>query len=103
MKFFPPSDVLMKVVGSVVIVCLLCTRKVQVNNIKTHLTTKCGAGVSGVNMSVDDILSQPLTTPLSRVEQNVAYNVVKRMIKTGKKRDSVSLPTAGEVRSQLIR
>ena len=55
--------------------------------------------------SVDDILSRPLTTPPTTVEQHIASSVVRRMMATGensKRRETIQLPTAGQVRYQTI-
>ena len=83
----------------VLVSCPSCQNKVQVSDVKKHMVINCGEGMT-VPMSVDDILSWPLTTPPTTVKQHIAS---RRMMATGensKRRETIQLPTAGQVRYQ---
>ena len=98
---FPPSDMLMRVLGRVVVICQSCNREVRVSDMKTHAATKCGEGGTIQDLSVSDILSRPLTTPPTTVEQRVASNVVRRMMSTSQGGERIRLPIAGQVRHKI--
>ena len=63
-----------------------------------HTATKCGVGRSAEVMSITDILSKPLTALPTTAEQQVASNVVRRMLSGHG--ETIQLPTAGQVRHQ---
>ena len=59
---------------------------------------KCGVGRTAEVTSITDILSKPLTAPPTTAEQQVASNVVRRMLNGHG--ETIRLPTAGQVRYQ---
>ena len=96
LKVLPPTEMLMKVLGGVLITCSACKQKVRVSDLKTHAATKCGEGRTAEVMSITDILSKPPTVPPTTAEQQVASNVVRRMLSGHG--ETIRLPTAGQVR-----
>jgi hypothetical protein len=95
LKVLPPSEMLLKVLSGVLITCLACSQKVRVSDLKTHTATKCGVGSTAEVMSITDILSKPLPAPPTTAEQEVASNVVRRMLSGHG--ETIRLPTAGRV------
>ena len=89
---------LLRVLGGVLITCLACKQKVRVSDLKTHTAMKCGVGGTAEVMSITDILSKPLTAPPTTAEQQVASNVVRRMLSGYG--ETIRLPTAEQVRYQ---
>ena len=91
-----PSSVLTKVLGRVIVKCSVCLEMVHIDDIHTHLASRCKKE-STIDLSVSDILSQSLTTP-TPTERQLASNLVRRMM-AATLSDSVQITTGGQVRN----
>ena len=68
------------------VTCQSCHQDILVSDVKTHAAMKCGQGGTGTahDLCASDIVSRPLTTPPTTVEQRVASNVVRHLMSTCK-------------------
>ena len=101
----PASDVVMKVLGTLLIRCdqPSCTEVVELQNLRLHV--KCGCKrqmlpYSPSKLTVGQLLACPLEAPPSSTEQRAATSIVKRMMYISSEESRVvKLPTAGSVSS----
>ena len=92
-----PSSVLMKVLGGVMVKCGVCTQLVCCADIKVHVESGCTRKPEGPpDLTVSRILNQPLTTPPTPTERQLASNLVRRMM-AATSSDSIQIATGGQV------
>ncbi len=101
----PPPEVVMKVLGSLLIQCDKphCTQVVALKNLRAHVDSGCqdeSATYSPSKLTVGQLLSRPLMSPPTTMEQKAATSVVKRMITASA--SSTASPSV-ESRSQLLK
>ena len=94
LKILPPTDMLMKILGRVLVTCPTCQVKVSLCNLNTHTATKCEEVRTVQDIPISDILSKSWTTPPTTAEQHVAANIVRWMMSMPG--ETICLPTAGQ-------
>lgn len=94
-----PSNITMSILGSMQVVCDVCTKSVQAKNYTKHLATMCSAYIdSPSKATIRDILSQPSHVAPSPTERRVAGSLIKRMM--AKNEGVVQVPTSN--RGQVL-
>ena len=97
----------LKVLGSLLLRCDRpdCSEIVELRKLSEHLESGCRKGVStypASKLTIEQVLSRPLTSPPTSVEKKAAAIIVKRMFTEATAGTSsssiVQLPTAGSVR-----
>ena len=89
-KTAPPLVV--NVIGGLCIVCEKCHNHIKLKNYNSHLCTTSPQQVLP-HTSIDEILNQPLTAPLSALEQKLQTNLARRSSDEG----ILQLKTGGKV------
>ena len=103
--FAPAAEVVTKVLGALLVRCdnPLCSAVIELKHLAEHVKSGCKdytATLSPSKLTVQQILSPPLISPPTAVEQKAAANVVKRLIHTAGAPSSspvVKLTTDGTV------
>ena len=91
-----PSDLLLGVLGQAMVICPFCTKSVRYSDIKAHHTTEC-SDTNPADLTLQDVLSQPLATEPTEVEKQVAAKLVRKMMAAGTS-STLHIPTGGQVR-----
>ena len=106
-QFPPVSEVTLKLLGSMLLKCdrCDCSEIVELRKLREHLESGCRKGMvtyPAPKLTLEQVLSRPLTSPPTTVEKKAAAMVVKRLFAEAKAGPSsssvVQLPTAGSVR-----
>ena len=110
-SFTPASDVVLKVLGTLLLQCdqPSCTAVVQLQNLKSHLESGCkrkAPSYSPSKLTVGQLLSRPLQSPPTTMEQKAATCILKRMMASTSQDHPagscvVKMPTAGTVSNSL--
>ena len=110
-QFPPVLEVTLKVLGSLLLRCdgPDCSEIVELRKLSEHLESGCRKGVftyPASKLTLEQVLSRPLTSPPTSVEKKAAAIVLKRMFTeatAGPLSSSiVQLPTAGSVRGVSV-
>ena len=103
--FVPATEVVLKVLGALLIRCdkPLCSAVMGLKHLAEHVNSGCQthiASFSPSKLTTQQILSRPLQSPPTALEQKAAANIVKRLIHTSPPSCSSSqqLPTAPVVK-----
>ena len=96
----PVTDVLLKVIGTLLLHCSVCRETVQLEQLNNHLKSERSTVPSPSKLKVGQILCRPTDAPTA-TEKKVATSVVKRLLHTSDS-EVVSLPTAGQVHLYTI-
>ena len=88
-----PPPLLLSFLGGLEVRCATCERTVMVKHLDIHFKSGC---TRHVNVNIDDILVQPLSTPTTHKEKQLASSVVRRMLNE-EKSCSIKIPTGGRV------
>ena len=92
----PPTDLLLGVLGQAMVTCPHCKRLVRYSDIKAHCDSKC-SDTDTADLTLQDILSQPLATEPTDTEKQVAVKLVRKMMAAGST-STLCIPTGGQVR-----
>ena len=85
-RITPASSLIIKVLSNLTVQCEECQQFVKASQLEEHLGSSCQSStiaVSPTNVSVQDLLSKPSSSPLSPVEQQLGRNLVERMESDG--------------------
>ena len=77
-------------------ICPSCKQPVKYVTFKSHLSTEC-SDIDTADLTLQDVLSQPLATEPTDVEKQVAAKLVRKMMAAGTS-SSLQIPTGGQVR-----
>lgn len=91
---------MIKVIESLCVVCGRCQGHVQFNAYQDHLTKGCIPSVPQVlpQTLVDDILRQPVSVPLTPLEQKLQTNLARRSLSSCSSEGGVlHMKTGGKV------
>ncbi len=94
----PPPPLVVKVIGGLCIVCKNCNTHMQLREYRDHIASKnCTTSPQQVlpHTSIDEILHQPLTTPLTALEQKLQTTLAKRSIAGNSEEGVLQLKTGG--------
>ena len=85
--FVPASEVVQRMVGALLIRCnkSTCTAIVSLKHLAEHVNSGCEAHTASFSpskLTMKQILSRPLQSPPTVVEQKAATNIVKRLLHT---------------------
>lgn len=84
----PLEGIHLRLISSLLVTCDLCRQSLHLSEIKSHPevcgTPSTGCSVTSHELTAEDILTQPITSPPSKIEQEVASKLVKRMMCDGK-------------------
>ena len=86
--FVPASDVVLKVLGALLVRCdkTTCTAVLSLQHLAEHIKSGCKvhtvSSLSPPKLTMKQILSRPLESPPTVVEQKAAANIVKRLLHT---------------------
>lgn len=89
----PPLVV--NVIGGLCIVCTKCHIHIQLKDYHNHLTNSCIHSPAPIE-SIEDVLCQPSTTPLTPLEQKLQTNLARRSL-TCSEEGVLRLKTGGKV------
>ena len=97
--FVPASDVVLKVLGALLICCdkSSCTVVMSLKHLAEHVKSGCEAHTTSFSpskLTMKQILSRPLQSPPTVVEQKAAANIVKRLLHTSPPATSSSSESA---------
>ena len=105
-SFSPPPKRISRILSSLLIQCEKpqCTKVVQLGHLQAHISSGCqsvGTGTSSPSkLTISHVLTRPLSSPPTLLEQKAASHVVKRMLACSSESPSsavVNLPTQGQV------
>lgn len=96
-----PTDLLLGVLGQAMVICPLCMKSVRYSDIKTHCSMEC-SDTNTADLTLQDVLSQPLAAEPTDVEKQVAAKLVRKMMAAGTS-NTLHIPTGGQVRKQINR
>ena len=91
-----PTDLLLGVLGRAMVTCPSCKQSVRCSDIKEHCNCEC-RDTDTADLTLQGILSQPLTTEPTEMEKQVAAKLVRKMMAAGST-SSLHIPTGGQVR-----
>ena len=92
-SFTPASEVVLKVLGALLTRCdnSSCTAVVGLKHLKQHVESGCkitASTFSPSKLTIGQIISRPLQSPPTSVEQKAAANVVQRLMQTSPTTDA---------------
>ena len=98
------TPLVVNVLGSLCIVCSNCNAHMQLSTYREHITSRCQSSVPQVlpQSSIEEVLHQPLTAPLTALEQKLQTNLAKRSLTTGSEEGVLKLKTGGKVKKNTI-
>ena len=75
-------SLVVNVLGRLCVVCSNCKAHIQLKSYQEHLASRCTPSVSQVlpQTSIDDVLHQPTTAPLSTLEQKLQTTLARRSL-----------------------
>ena len=83
--FTPASDVALKVLGGLLLLCTSCSAIVGLQHLRAHIETGCMSTTTAFSpskLTVGQMLSRPLQSPPTSAEQKAAAKVVQRLLHT---------------------
>ena len=75
-------------------------KSVRYSDIKAHCSTEC-SDTSTADLTLQDVIFQPLATEPTDVEKQVAAKLVRKTMAAGTS-DTLHIPTSGQVRFKTI-
>lgn len=90
-----PTNVLLGVLGRAMVTCPSCTRSVRYSDFKAHYDSVC-SDTDTTDLTLQDVLSQPMATEPTNIEKQVAAKVVRKMMAAGTT-SALHIPTGGQV------
>ena len=103
-SFTPASEVVLKVLGALFTRCYIpsCTAVVGLKYLKQHVESGCKitpSTFSPSKLTIGQIISRPLQSPPTSVEQKAAANVVQRLMQTSPTTDA----SEGNTQSSVVK
>ena len=98
-KLHPASQVVLKLLDTLLVTCKRCGQRVTVAQHQEHLESSCTLQANtSVPETIDDILAQPSTTPLAPGERRAKQHSLVRLFSSSPPEEQVvSVPTSGRV------
>lgn len=95
-----PAALVLRLLGSLCVICSKCQRQVKLDQFKDHTESSCTTYCHLVSpdTSIDDVLKQPLTSPLTAVEQKLQTSLARRTLSGSPEENVLHLKTGGRVR-----
>ena len=89
------STLVLKVLSNLTVCCKTCGTFVKASELETHDSSQCQqGGLSLADVTLQDLLTKPSTSPLSPLEQQVGSSLIQRMETDG----VVEVRRGGQVR-----
>ncbi len=92
--FQAPSPVIVKLIDQLILRCNRCTAAVQLQDLQEHLDGGCKSSSITHSLTVEQILSQPMDIPPTRIELETAGHLVRKLLLQTTD-NSFSVPTGG--------
>lgn len=94
-----PATLVLRLLGSLCVICSKCQRHVKLGEYKDHTESGCTSYCHEVSpdTSIDDILRQPLISPLTSVEQKLQTSLARRSLSGSPEENVLHLKTGGKV------
>ena len=92
------STLIQTMLGSVCVLCKKCHGHMRLKNLSEHAANSCSTHLLPVSpVSVEQVLEQPATAPLTPLEEKLQTSLVKRSLSTSPDNRVVQLKTRGQV------
>ena len=103
--FQPVSSVVRKVLGDLILQCENCNKPTHLCQLRNHITSGCrehttssAGGHTATVLTVQQLIDQPPTAPVTKLERQAATSVVRRMMAED---PVITLPTGGHVSGDI--
>ena len=95
----PASQLVLSLLGSLCVICGECMGHVRLETYSQHVEAGCtvNSNTPSQDTTVEDILSQSLTTPLTPVELRLQSKLAKRSLATSPDDNILRIKTGGQV------
>lgn len=98
----PASALILTILRGLCVICEQCKGHVKLDEYDNHVRTCCGCPIpSSSPSSIEDILSHPLSTPLSPVEHMLQSKLAKRSMAVSPEENILKIKTGGQVISHM--
>jgi hypothetical protein len=94
----PASPLILSTLGRLCVVCEKCDHHLRLDKLKEHLASSCSTySPASSPESIEQILSQPISTPLTPLEHKLQTSLVKHSLSTSSAEKVLRLRTRGQV------
>ena len=98
----PASSLLLGLLASLCVICVECKSHMRLDTYSEHVDSGCqsnstSASQDSPDTSVDEILSRPLSTPLTPVEVRLQTRLAKRSLAASPEDNVLKIKTGGQV------
>jgi hypothetical protein len=95
------SPLILSVLASLCVVCSKCGDHMRQDTYSEHVDSSCrscsSSSQDSPDTSIDEIMSRPLSTPLTAVEQKLQVKLAKRSLAASPEKNILEIKTGGQV------
>ena len=95
----PASQLLLTLLGGLCVICSVCERHVRLELYNQHIHNGCQIYHNSPpqDTTIDEILSRPITIPLTSVEQKLHIKLAKRALASSPEENVLKIKNGGQV------
>ena len=98
------TALLLRLLGSLCVICSRCQSHVHLDVYNDHISSNCTTHYNQVSPEtiVEDVINQPLTAPLTPIEQKLQTSLARRSISGSPEESILQIKTGGRVRHNSL-